>query len=155
MIGGRQVKLHTEIRIDAPIHSVWDAVVTAERFNEWTALFHEGSYFVGGWKQGDAIRFVTMGSDGKETGILSKILISDYPNHIVINHLGMIVDGIEDYTSEQAKEWTPGYEEYTLVEADDDKTLFIVDVDTPEAYFEDFKEDWRKALLKLKEICER
>lgn len=58
--------------------------------------------------------------------------------------------GVEDTESEEAKKWTPAFENYTLSETDG-KTKIEVDLDTNEEY----AEMWPKALEKLKEISER
>jgi hypothetical protein len=73
--------------------------------------------------------------------------------------LGEIKNGVEDTTSEAVLKWVPAYENYTFA----DKgmgTLLAVDMEMAEseeskAMKEMFEGMWPKALLKLKEICER
>lgn len=44
----------------------------------------------------------------------SEIAESRKPEFISIKHLGVVLAGKEDTTSEEAKKWAPAYENYTL-----------------------------------------
>jgi hypothetical protein len=147
-------RIHYEITINAKPEKVWDAIVNDEKYREWTAIFHEGSYFEGGWNKSDKIRFVALNEKGEEEGMISEIVESTKPCFISIRHLGVILGGKEDTTSEEAKKWMPAYENYTFTD-EGDVTKFAVDVDTDEDLFEFFKDVWPKALEKLKQIVER
>ena len=48
-------KVLQSIEINASREQVWDAVVNDAKYREWTAEFHEGSYFEGDWKTVDTI----------------------------------------------------------------------------------------------------
>ena len=65
------------------------------------------SYYEGGWKRGDTIRFLAIGKEGKKEGMISEIAEADFPNYISIKHLGYIWDGIEDTTSDAVASWAP------------------------------------------------
>jgi hypothetical protein len=147
-------KLKLDIEINASREKVWDAIVNDEKYRQWTAAFMEGSFFEGGWNKGDAIRFLAI-VDGKKGGMVAEIAESIYPEFISIRHLGEIQNGVDDTTSEKVKAWTPAYENYTLKKLGKDKTLFIVEVDSAEEYYEMFMEMWPKALKNLKEVSEK
>jgi hypothetical protein len=147
-------KLHFEILIHASPEKVWNAVVTDRDYREWASAFGPTSYFEGGWEKGQAIRFLGINEHGKKDGMISEIAESKKPAFISIRHLGVIMDGVEDTTSDAAKKWTPAYENYTLTPAGKN-TTFSVDVDVNEEYVQMFSDMWPTALAQLKKISER
>ena len=86
--------------------------------------------------------------------MVSEIAESNYPGFISIRHLGYIMDGVEDTTSDKIKEWAPSYENYKLEKLDGQKTLFKLEMDVTDPYYEMFLKIWPNALAKLKEVCE-
>ena len=72
---------------------------------------------------------------------------------ISIEHLGIIQNGVEDTTSDEARKWAPAYENYTFKEKDG-ATEVLVSLDVDEQEKELFNEMWLEALNKLKEIAE-
>ena len=147
-------KINLDITINATRKGVWEAIVDDSKFRLWTSAFQEGSYFEGGWNKGDAIRFISINKEGVKEGMVSEIAESIYPNYISIKHLGYIMNGIEDTTSEEIRKWAPAFENYTLEELEEKKTLFKLDMDATEEYYDMFLEMWPKALTKLKEVSE-
>lgn len=147
-------KINLNITINTSRESVWDAIVDDSKFRLWTSAFTEGSYFEGGWNKGDAIRFMAINKQGEKEGMVSEIAESIYPNYISIKHLGYIVNDIDDTTSEEIRKWAPAFENYTLEELEQKKTLFKLDMDATEEYYDMFLEMWPKALTKLKEVSE-
>ena len=73
---------------------------------------------------------------------------------ISIEHLGIIHNGVEDTTSEEAQKWAPAFENYTFKEHDG-ATEVLVDLDVDETEAETFNKMWLEALQKLKEIAEK
>lgn len=144
-------KLHTSIIINAPREKVWDTMLGAETYTEWTTPFSPGSRFIGSWEEGSEIRFTD--AEGKG-GMFSKIKENRKPEFISIEHVGIISDGVVDTTSDEVKKWTPSFENYTFTEVDGG-TQVDVDMDISEEYKEQFDDMWPKALAKLKEIVER
>lgn len=147
-------KLHFEIMIRAKPEAVWQAIIGEQSFREWTKPFNEQSHFVGGWNQGDAIRFIGLNEKGEEEGMVSEIAESRPYEHLSIRHLGYIMGGKVDTESEAVKKWAPAYENYTLTPMGEE-TKFAVDMDAEEEWLEMFKDMWPKSLDKLKEIAER
>lgn len=130
-------------------------MLSQDTYREWTAAFTEGSRFEGSWDQGSKILFIGPDPEtGKEGGMVSRIKENRLHEFISIEHLGIMKDGVEDTTSEEAKKFTPAYENYTFTEKDGG-TEVSVDVDVAEEYADMFKDMWAKGLAKLKEISER
>lgn len=148
----RKIKLNIEI--NAPREAVWDAIVNDAKYRLWTSAFQEGSYFEGGWNKGDIIRFIAINKDGEKEGMVSQIEESIYPEFISIKHLGYIFKGVDDTTSDAIRSWAPAYENYTLEELGEGKTLFTVEQDVTEEYYTMFLELWPNALRNLKEVSE-
>jgi len=147
-------KLHFEITINAPREKVWDTMLTDAPYREWTKPFHEGSYFKGDWSEGSKILFLGPNEDGSEGGMVSRIAENRKYEFISIEHVGLIANGAEDTTSEEVKKWTPAFENYTFIR-EDEGTKLIVELDTNEEYKAMFEGMWPKALLILKELCEK
>ena len=84
----------------------------------------------------------------------SMIVENRSPEYLSIKHLGIIKDGVEDTASPESRQWSSAFENYTFTEKEN-ATELKVDLDVaPE--WEDFMEAaWPKALVRLKEICER
>lgn len=143
-----------DIVINASPEKVWDSVVNKSKYQKWTAPFQETSTFEGGWNKGDRILFVGINDKGKKEGMVSEIAESRYPEFISVKHLGMILDGIEDTTSEEVKKWAPAYENYTLEKIGPEKTLFKLSLDTPDEWADMMIDLWPKAFKILKELSE-
>lgn len=151
-------KLHFSVEINAPREKVWDTMLEDSTYRQWTEAFNPGSYYKGDWEKGSKILF--LGPDpqnpqsGKEGGMVSRIAENKPYEFISIEHLGIINDGVEDTTSEEAKKWTPAFENYTFKQKDG-MTEVVVDMDIAEEMKEEFSEMWPKALEKLKELAEK
>jgi hypothetical protein len=143
-------RIQFTVQIHAPVPTVWSRMLGPESFKAWTRAFAEGSCYEGSWDLGAKIRFLSPSGDG----MLSEIAAHEPHRFISIRHLGYIVQGREDTTSDAIRAWAPAYENYTF-SATPEGTLLVIDQDaTPEfkAYLE---VAWPKALLLLKAICER
>lgn len=62
-------KLSKSIVINASPEVVWETVVDPRKYEVWTRPFGEGSYFEGGWNQGDPIHFLSKNSEGTAEGM--------------------------------------------------------------------------------------
>lgn len=148
-------KMNLEIEINASNEKVWASIVDVNLYRIWAEEFMEGSYFEGGWKKGDAIQFLAENESGNKEGMVSEIAESDYPKYISIRHLGYIMDGVIDTTSDMVKAWAPSYENYTLEALDDQKTKFRLDMDVEDQYYDMMLEMWQRAMQQLKQVSER
>jgi hypothetical protein len=136
--------------INAPREKVWSVLWTDESYRAWTSVFSEGSQAETDWKKGSKVLF----TDGKGSGMVSRIddLV---PNEFMsFQHLGELKDGVEDTTSERVQQWAGGRENYTL-NAVDDNTELIVELDLIDEFKDYFMGTFPKALAKVKELSEQ
>lgn len=148
-------KIHFSITIKAPREKVWNTMLADATYRQWTAAFNPGSYFKGSWDEGSRILFLGPNPDGTgEGGMISRIAENRLHEFISIEHLGMIKDGVEDTTSDMAKQWTPAFENYTLRESPG-ATELLIDIDVPDEYKIMFEDMWPRALQLLKELAEK
>lgn len=140
------------ILIDAPRETVFETMIGKETYNQWTEPFGPGSTAVTDWKTGSKILFL----DGEGSGMVSKVAENRFPEYLGITHVGIVMKGVEDTESADAREWAGSYENYTLSEKDG-KTELLVEIggaEIPEEYKEHFDTAWPKALNLLKELSE-
>ncbi len=149
-------KLHFTIQINAPKKKVWDTMLADKTYREWTGPFAAGSYYQGSWDKGSKILFLGPGGNGKTSGMVSTIAENRAYEFISIKHLGLVIAGVEDTTSDAAKEWSGARENYTFKETNG-ATEVQVDLEgnLNDEYTEMFKGMWPKALEKLKELAEK
>jgi hypothetical protein len=120
-----------------------------ETYKAWTAVFSEGSYYAGSWNEGEQIRFLSQ--DG--SGMLSVIAENRPYEFVSIKHLGMIYNGVEDTESGEVRRWAPIFENYTFTSVGA-STEVRVDVDVHPDFEDYMLDNWPKALVTLKQICE-
>jgi GTPase SAR1 family protein len=146
-------KLQFKIDINAQKEKVWDTMLEDRTYRIWTEEFTPGSHYIGSWDEGSKILFLGPANDGKLGGMVSRIKENKLHKFISIEHLGEVLDGVEDTTSDRVKIWAGALENYTFIDKGD-KTELVVDLDINEEFKEMFEGMWPKALQKLKELCE-
>lgn len=142
--------LEFTISIQADRSRVWDALLGPETYQEWTAPFCAGSHYVGSWEQGAKIKFLTPSG----AGMTAEIAEHRPGEFVSIRHLGIVVGGVEDTTSDKARAWAPAYENFACADAADG-TVVRISVDTIPEYIQFMNDTYPKALAALKAICER
>lgn len=148
-------KIHTSITINAPKEKTWHTMLDLETYKEWTAKMNEGSYYKGDWSKGSKMLFLGPNPEPNQVGGMYSEIVENKPYEFLsIQHLGVVKNGAEDTTSDEAKQWAPAYENYTFQEHDGN-TEIVVDSDVPDEYYEMFVKSWADGLNKLKEIAER
>ena len=148
-------KLHFSIVINAPKEKVWHAMLDDKQYRAWTKAFNPGSYYRGDWSKGSKMLFLGLDPiTGQEAGMVSQIVENKPYDYISIEHIGIVQNGIEDITSEEARKMAHAFENYTFKEKDG-ATEVLVDMDTEEEYAEMFKEMWPEGLENLKRIAEQ
>lgn len=146
--------LHFSIIINAPREKVWDTMLDDATYRKWTTPFSPGSYYQGSWEEGSKILFLGPDHEGNgEGGMVSRIKENRRHEFVSIEHLGIVANGVEDTTSEEALKWAPAFENYTFTEKDGGTELSI-DIDVEDSYATMFDDMWPKALQLLKEMCE-
>ncbi len=147
-------KIHISITINAPVERVWSIMLNDDTYRQWTNAFHAGSYYRGDWNQGSKILFIGPDEKGGEMGMVSRIAENRLHEYISIEHLGIYANGVEDTTSDEAKKWSPAFENY-IFESVENGTKLIIDQDIDPEYEEMFEKMWADALEKLKELAEK
>jgi hypothetical protein len=146
--------LHFEVEIEAPVGVVWNTMLSDETYREWSSVFHEGSYFEGGWATGDAIRFLGPNDDGTVGGMLAFIDVARPEEFVSIEYTGQMHRGVEDFSSDDAKKLIGLHENYTFTEHDGVTTVAVA-IDVIDEWGDMFEGMWPPALERLKEIAER
>lgn len=141
--------LEFEIEIAAPVEKVWDVMFSPEGYTQWTAPFGAGSTFEGSWSEGERIRFLGPG----ETGMLAEIAANRTHEFVSIRHLGFVVGGVEDTTSDEVRSWAPAYENYRFTSVPGG-TVVSVEQEVLAGYESFMQEIWPKALAALQSLCE-
>lgn len=147
-------RLRFTTTINAPKEKVWKTMLEDATYRQWASAFSEGSHFEGSWEKGSEIRF--LGPDpetGELGGMYSRIHDNRLYEFVSIQHLGLILNGQVDTTSDEVKRWTPAFENYTFTETSGGTEL-LVEMDTNEEYAGMFQELWPQALQKLKALAE-
>ena len=130
---------------------VWETMIDPIAYNSWVRPFSEGAQYVGEWKEGSHILFITPGKGG------TKAVLETYkPYELMVGkHIALIKsNGEEDTDSEMAKSWLGTIETYRFSEENGYTTL-TVEMETNEKFESMFSESWPKALDILKGICEK
>lgn len=145
-----------KIIIDASREKVWNTLWADASYRKWSAVFMEGSHIESesetesGWKEGSKILFL-----GPDRSGMTSVIAAKRPNEFMsFRHLGIVKDGVEDTTSDEAKKWLAS-ENYTLKDTGGKTELTInFDGDIPADFVGYFNEAWPKALDKVKELAE-
>lgn len=142
-------KLKFNTTINAPREKVWDVLWNEDTYNKWTSVFSEGSQVETDWNKGSKVLF----TDGKGSGMVSEIADNIPNEYMSFRHLGMVLDGVEDTTSEKVKDWAGTMENYRLKETDGNTEL-EVELDINDEHKDQFKDMFPKALRIVKELSE-
>lgn len=142
-------KLHFITEINAPREKVWRVLWDDKTYREWTSAFAEGSFAETDWQEGSKALFLTP----DRSGMASRIKENRPNEFLSIKHLGIVKEGVEDYDSEEIKEWAGSLENYTL-EDHNGGTRLRVDLDSTDEFREYMQTTFPKALEKVKELAE-
>lgn len=144
------IKVNFSAAIHAPKQRVWYILWEKSFYEQWTSLFSEGSTVkTDGWKEGSMVQFL----GPKENGMVSMVVANKPNEYMSFRHLGIVKDGVEDTTSDEATGWAGAMENYTLKE-ENGITVLTVEMETTEEYKDYFNNKWPKALAKVKELSE-
>ena len=145
-------KLHYKVTIKAPKQKVWDIMLDDLTYREWTKIFNPngGTYFEGKWEEGETIRFLIPATNGKITGMYSRVATLKSYEFISLEHLGEVSDGNETpWPSSEEKM----FENYTFTEHKGITELQVT-MDCKEEHKAMFESSWPIALKKLKTLSE-
>ena len=138
--------------IKAPAQKVWDTLWNETTYPQWTRPFNPngGSVMQSDWKVGGKTLFL----DTKGSGMVSTIRTKNEPYEMVFEHLGEVIDGNEDTTSEKVKSWAGSLEEYHLSERDGSTTL-KASVQTGEEWEEMMNHGFTEGLEIVRKLSEQ
>jgi hypothetical protein len=142
-------KRQYNVAIKAPKEKVWDILWGKGTYEEWTAVFAEGSTAETDWQEGSKVLF----HDGKGEGMLAKIAKRRDNEYMGLQHLGMVTKGKEITEGPEVDSWKGAEENYTLT-GENGSTQLQVDIDITEDMLDYFDKTWPKALDKLKQMAE-
>lgn len=138
------------IEINATSEKVWQTLWNEMTYEQWTSVFHVGSYVVADWKEGGSVHFLNPSGSGMYSTI-SKL----EPNHkMFFTHIGALENFKETPVDEVSKQWTGAQENYTLIQ-NKDKTTLTVAIDIVSEHINYFDEKVPSALEVLKDLAER
>jgi uncharacterized protein YndB with AHSA1/START domain len=134
------------IEINATKEGVWDALWQDKTLREWAGIIDPGTHMVGKLKEGGEIQFIS-GNGYGVTSLVEKLIEGEF---VLLRHSA---DTKESGKQEREKQWTGGKESYSLVEEDGTTTLTLVS-DVPPELEEYFKDNYPKALGRIKVLAE-
>ncbi|WP_081747430.1 SRPBCC domain-containing protein [Arthrobacter sp. Br18] len=146
-------KLRFSATIQAPVSVVWNTMLGEETYRKWTGDFQEGSHFLGTWDEGGTIRFLGPSEDGSFEGLVGTVAENKRHEYISIRYRGQVVNGVDDLTSEVARQISGTEENYTFTESNGVTTVDI-EMDSTGDFAAMLREAWPLALEKLKELSE-
>jgi len=154
--------LRFEIDIVAPVQTVWSTMLDEDSYRQWSSAFSDGSYYTGGWEEGDTIRFLGPDPDPDEShdtddsygGMLGTI-VESRPNEFVrVEYTGLVSNGVDDTTSEPAREIAGTHESYAFTE-NNGVTTVVAEIEVLDEWVPMFRDMWPVALDRLRDLAER
>jgi hypothetical protein len=142
-------KIKKTIEINAPSQEVWQVLLDDNFTRIWYAEFSEGAQAETSWEAGSKVVF----TDPSGGGMVGKIIVNKPRQELSIEFDGLLIDGKEDYESEDARQVKGGRENYYLTEKDG-RTRLSIESDMSPEYFESMSLAWDKALEKIRELSE-
>jgi len=135
--------------IAAPRETVWRLMLLDDAgYRDWTSAFCDGSYYEGSWEPGSEIQFLT--PEGQ--GLMARVAQLEAPAHVQLRHQAEIENF--QVKADGSANWKDCREEYWLHE-EAGGTRVDVELEVSPDYEGVMCELWPKALLRLKQLCER
>jgi uncharacterized protein YndB with AHSA1/START domain len=137
------------VQINSQPETVWATLWNEDTYPQWTEPFAPGSRAESDWKEGSKVLFL----DGKGQGMVSRIAELQPNTYMSFEHLGEVMNGVEDTSSPRVKEWAGARENYRL-QPNGNRTNLVVDIDITHEMAGHFQEIFPKALQRVKELAE-
>ncbi|MCX8473460.1 MAG: SRPBCC domain-containing protein [Sediminibacterium sp.] len=139
-----------KIDIKADAQRVWNILWNEKSYQEWTKIFTIGSYYkTDQFCQGSKIQFLSPKGDGLYS-IIEKIIENKL---VVFNHLGDILNFVEQPLERNPPEWVNAKEMYELMPTDSGIEL-MVSCDTIDSCIEQMNKIFPLALKEVKRLAE-
>ena len=140
--------------INATAQKVWDTLWNPDTYSKWTRAFDPDDPLGGSMQSDWEVGGKTLFLDSSGSGMVSTIKTIDEPYELVFEHLGEVVDGKEDTTSEEVKAWAGSLEEYYLTEWNGVTTPRAA-VQTPDEGEDIMANGFTKGLEEVKRLAEQ
>lgn len=140
--------LELEKTIEAPRERVWDVLTGARTYAVWSAPFQPGGRFEGTWAEGQRVHF--LGPD--DGGMVAELVVCRPHERITIRHLGFVVGGVEDTTSDAVRSWAPA-DETLILEPIAGGTRLIVRHEVAVEQVPMLRAMWRRALDQVEALA--
>ncbi len=141
-------RLYFEQMINASPHVVWSILWEDATYRKWTAVYSEGSYAVGAFREGSRIHF--LGPDG--SGIYSDVVRMAPEEQMRFKHIGEIKN-FQEQEIATGESWYGAIEQYDL-EEQESGTLLKMILDTTSSFAEFMKATCPKALARVRTLAE-
>jgi uncharacterized protein YndB with AHSA1/START domain len=139
-------EMQFKVEINAAKERVWNTLWQDETFRGWAGIIDPGTYMVGELKEGNEVQFISSNGYGV-TSLVENLTPNEF---LLLRHQA---DTQDNGVREREKEWTGGKESYSLTEEDDVTTLTAT-FDVPSEMEAYFKDNYPKALERVKEMAE-
>lgn len=139
------------VLLHATKEKVWEKLWNEECYAKWTQFFDRQFYIKSDWKVDGKTYFL---KDDKN-GMVSTISSLDQPNEIIFQHLGTLIDGVEDIHSANVVEWSGTEEKYFLRGVEAEVTELYVIVHIYKYQRARMDEGFQKGFEVLKDLCEK
>jgi len=143
-------KIVKEITINAVPEQVWNVLFNNDINTQWLDAFKEGCYAETDWQEGSKAVF----KDTENSGLVGEIATARPYSFLAIAYTGILADGVEDTTSDMAREMAGLQETYTLGDHNGSTKLDITS-DMGEEWYEMMSTAWDKALDTVKRLAEQ
>ena len=139
-------EMQFQAEINATKEKVWDTLWQDKTFRQWAGIIDPGTYMVGELKEGNEVQFIS-GNGYGVTSLVKKMIDGEF---LLLLHQADTQDG---GSREREEQWTGGEESYSLAE-DGDAMVLTATFGVPPELEQYFKENYPKALAKVKELAE-
>jgi uncharacterized protein YndB with AHSA1/START domain len=141
--------LEFNIAIAAPVARVWDCMLDAIAYRDWTRAFCEGSYYEGSWAQGSRMRFLDPDGNGMDAVVEENRL----HERVVLKLVGELAEGRPKPGSTVASD--PAREIYEFSATAGGGTRLVIRLSGWDDGFADMMAGlWPNALQRLKTLAE-
>jgi uncharacterized protein YndB with AHSA1/START domain len=135
------------VTIDAAPDRVWEILTEDTHYRAWAAEFAEGSHAETDWNEGSRAVF----TDGSGFGMLARVVTSRPGELLDLEFEGLVADGREDTTSDEARVYRGAHETYRLTPAGTGTHLAIA-ADMGEEHHDDMAAAWDRALIRVQAL---
>lgn len=139
-------EMQFQVEIHANQQKVWETLWQDKTLRQWAGIIDPGTHMVGELFEGNEIQFIS-GNGYGVTSLVEKLIDGEF---VLLRHSA---DTKENGKQEREKQWTGGTESYSLLAKDGITTLTLAS-DVPPELEEYFKDNYPKALERIKVLAE-